>query len=111
MLNVLRSLRLPHLPVNLNETPEKAFARSNLTQAWMDRKVRHTSLSLILGSCECVRRVLAPSRRAQISNFEYLMALNTYAGRTYNDLTQVRHPLLFFYAFRGFSLARIFFSP
>jgi hypothetical protein len=27
-------------------------------------------------------------QRREISNFEYLMALNTYAGRTYNDLTQ-----------------------
>ena len=27
-------------------------------------------------------------RRREISNFEYLMALNTLAGRTYNDLTQ-----------------------
>jgi hypothetical protein len=27
-------------------------------------------------------------RRREISNFEYLMALNTFAGRTYNDLTQ-----------------------
>ena len=27
----------------------------------------------------------------QISNFEYLMRLNTIAGRTYNDLTQVFH--------------------
>lgn len=25
----------------------------------------------------------------EISNFEYLMQLNTLAGRTYNDLTQV----------------------
>ena len=25
----------------------------------------------------------------QISNFEYLMQLNTLAGRTYNDITQV----------------------
>jgi Beige/BEACH domain/PH domain associated with Beige/BEACH len=27
-------------------------------------------------------------RRREISNFEYLMALNTLAGRSYNDLTQ-----------------------
>jgi len=27
-------------------------------------------------------------RRRELSNFEYLMALNTFAGRTYNDLTQ-----------------------
>ena len=29
-----------------------------------------------------------------ISNFEYLMALNTLAGRSYNDLTQVSHVCL-----------------
>lgn len=27
----------------------------------------------------------------QISNFEYLMQLNTLAGRSYNDITQVKH--------------------
>jgi hypothetical protein len=27
-------------------------------------------------------------RRREISNFEYLMSLNTLAGRSYNDLTQ-----------------------
>lgn len=27
-------------------------------------------------------------RRREITNFEYLMALNTLAGRSYNDLTQ-----------------------
>ena len=27
----------------------------------------------------------------QISNFEYLMHLNTLAGRSYNDITQVGH--------------------
>ncbi|RRT84300.1 hypothetical protein B296_00015011 [Ensete ventricosum] len=30
----------------------------------------------------------------QISNFEYLMELNTLAGRSYNDITQVDHALL-----------------
>lgn len=28
-------------------------------------------------------------QRREISNFEYLMFLNTIAGRTYNDLNQV----------------------
>jgi hypothetical protein len=30
----------------------------------------------------------------QISNFEYLMFLNTIAGRTYNDLCQVKERIL-----------------
>lgn len=33
--------------------------------------------------------VLAQWQRGELSNFEYLMALNTAAGRTYNDLCQV----------------------
>lgn len=31
------------------------------------------------------------SNLLQISNFEYLMHLNTLAGRSYNDITQVGH--------------------
>jgi hypothetical protein len=42
-------------------TPKNVLSRSNWTTLWRDRK---------------------------ISNFEYLMKLNTIAGRTYNDLTQ-----------------------
>ena len=34
--------------------------------------------------------VLSQWQRGEISNFEYLMALNTAAGRSYNDLCQVR---------------------
>ena len=41
--------------------PEKELARSKLTQRWQQR---------------------------EISNFEYLMELNAYAGRTYNDINQ-----------------------
>jgi hypothetical protein len=42
-------------------TPDENLRRSGLTRRWVQR---------------------------EISNFEYLMALNTFAGRTYNDLTQ-----------------------
>ena len=35
-----------------------------------------------------VRRRRESWRRREISNFEYLMILNTLAGRSYNDLTQ-----------------------
>ena len=52
-------------PVNLkyhpNKSNEKLFAQSGLTSKWAHR---------------------------EISNFEYLMQLNTFAGRTYNDLSQ-----------------------
>jgi hypothetical protein len=39
-------------------------------------------------SLELVERARDQWRRREISNFDYLMALNTFAGRTYNDLTQ-----------------------
>eukprot|EP01129_Flabellula_baltica_P008882 TRINITY_DN3552_c0_g1_i1.p1 TRINITY_DN3552_c0_g1~~TRINITY_DN3552_c0_g1_i1.p1 ORF type:complete len:751 (-),score=138.88 TRINITY_DN3552_c0_g1_i1:2-2080(-) len=44
-----------------SRSPESIFKRSNLTERW---------------------------QRREISNFEYLMELNTIAGRTYNDLQQ-----------------------
>ncbi|MED6237394.1 hypothetical protein ATANTOWER_024033, partial [Ataeniobius toweri] len=42
-------------------TPKQLFKTSNMTQRW---------------------------QRREISNFEYLMFLNTISGRTYNDLSQ-----------------------
>lgn len=39
--------------------------------------------------CTNIMYVSGPS---QITNFEYLMHLNTLAGRTYNDMTQVSVP-------------------
>ena len=52
-------------PVNLkyhpNKSNEKLFLQSGITNKWVHR---------------------------EISNFEYLMQLNTFAGRTYNDLSQ-----------------------
>lgn len=42
-------------------SPEDALRRSRVTQRWQKR---------------------------QISNFEYLMSLNTFAGRSYNDVNQ-----------------------
>eukprot|EP00026_Physarum_polycephalum_P000200 Phypoly_transcript_00200.p1 GENE.Phypoly_transcript_00200~~Phypoly_transcript_00200.p1 ORF type:complete len:1988 (-),score=255.41 Phypoly_transcript_00200:62-5914(-) len=50
----------PNLSTGLNK-PEDVLKRSGLQQKWQARK---------------------------ISNFDYLMQLNTIAGRTYNDLTQ-----------------------
>ena len=47
--------------VNPLRSPAETLSRSGLTQDWVRRK---------------------------ISNFEYLMQLNTIAGRTFNDLTQ-----------------------
>ena len=47
----------------------------------------------------CISTLLEPSVcRWEISTFEYLMALNTLAGRTYNDLNQ--------YPVRGPAMAR-----
>ena len=50
-----------NLRVKHSFRPESEFKKSRLTEKWVKR---------------------------EISNFEYLMALNLYAGRTYNDLTQ-----------------------
>ena len=36
----------------------------------------------------CLRFLSLLSQRDEISNFQYLMHLNTLAGRTYNDLMQ-----------------------
>ncbi|KAI8824082.1 uncharacterized protein EV422DRAFT_305900 [Fimicolochytrium jonesii] len=47
--------------VDLKSTPQDIAKRSNMTDRWIKR---------------------------EISNFEYLMWLNTVSGRTYNDLTQ-----------------------
>lgn len=55
------SLHLPNLAYSENGNPEEILRKSGLMKAWRERK---------------------------ISNFEYLMQLNTIAGRTYNDLTQ-----------------------
>jgi hypothetical protein len=37
---------------------------------------------------ELAERLAARWRRWEITNFDYLMQLNTLAGRTYNDLNQ-----------------------
>jgi len=51
----------PNLAYTETRSPEEILSKSGLTRQWQQR---------------------------QISNFEYLMQLNTIAGRTYNDLTQ-----------------------
>ncbi|KAJ8327939.1 hypothetical protein QVD99_006326 [Batrachochytrium dendrobatidis] len=55
------SFGLPNLKESALVGPEESLKRSDLTDRWV---------------------------RRDISNFEYLMALNTHSGRTYNDLTQ-----------------------
>lgn len=61
VLNTLSELKLEHF-VNLASTPPtKILSRSQLTKKWQERA---------------------------ISNFDYLMALNTISGRTFNDLNQ-----------------------
>lgn len=61
LLNVILSLNLPHFIPALIKNPETAFSHTDFTNRWVQRK---------------------------ISNFEYLMALNTFSGRTYNDISQ-----------------------
>jgi hypothetical protein len=55
------ALKLPHMVYSSGRSPSDALKASGLTQKWVNR---------------------------DISNFEYLMRLNTIAGRTFNDLSQ-----------------------
>eukprot|EP00095_Tigriopus_kingsejongensis_P009861 snap_masked-scaffold853_size88743-processed-gene-0.4 protein:Tk09861 transcript:snap_masked-scaffold853_size88743-processed-gene-0.4-mRNA-1 annotation:"neurobeachin-like protein 1 isoform x3" len=57
----LVSMRLPQVLTTSSRSPADLLKSSNLTQKWVNR---------------------------EISNFEYLMQLNTIAGRTFNDLSQ-----------------------
>uniref|UniRef100_A0A673IL07 Neurobeachin-like 1 n=1 Tax=Sinocyclocheilus rhinocerous TaxID=307959 RepID=A0A673IL07_9TELE len=56
-----RMLLLRSLSLHATHSPQELLKASGLTQKWMNR---------------------------EISNFDYLMQLNTIAGRTYNDLAQ-----------------------
>ena len=55
------SLKLPNMIYSSSRSPADLLKASGLTQKWVNR---------------------------QITNFEYLMQLNTIAGRTFNDLSQ-----------------------
>ena len=55
------ALKLPNIIYSSGRTPTDALKASGLTLKWVNR---------------------------DISNFEYLMGLNTIAGRTFNDLSQ-----------------------
>ena len=57
----LVSLAAPYIRYHYFDDPEKALQRYRLTENWVS---------------------------GRISNFEYLMQLNSFAGRTYNDLEQ-----------------------
>ena len=61
LVSRLVSLRPSGVKLFAHMTPAQILRKSNITQMW---------------------------QRREISNFDYLMHLNTIAGRTYNDLTQ-----------------------
>ncbi|KAF2071920.1 hypothetical protein CYY_006757 [Polysphondylium violaceum] len=61
IFNKIVSLHPPNLKVKWSEHPSKIIKKTKLVMKWKNR---------------------------EISNFEYLMALNTIAGRTYNDISQ-----------------------
>ena len=61
ILNKIVGLHLPQLLNFANISSDKVLTKSKLTKKWQER---------------------------QISNFQYIMALNTISGRTYNDLNQ-----------------------
>jgi hypothetical protein len=61
ILRLLRRANTPNLAPVKTDTPAKQLRESGLTERWC---------------------------RREMSNFEYLMRLNTFAGRTYSDLSQ-----------------------
>eukprot|EP01133_Synstelium_polycarpum_P014506 gene14506-17121_t len=61
VFNKIVNLHPPQLKVKWADHPAKILKRAKITQRWKNR---------------------------EISNFEYLMLLNTIAGRTYNDISQ-----------------------
>ncbi|XP_065200473.1 neurobeachin-like protein 1 isoform X2 [Planococcus citri] len=61
VFNTLMRLRPPNLLYHSYKSPSDLLRSSGLTQKWVNR---------------------------EITNFDYLMQLNTIAGRTYNDLSQ-----------------------
>ncbi|KAN0025804.1 hypothetical protein ACTFIU_000067 [Dictyostelium citrinum] len=61
IFNKIVGLHPPNLRVKWSDHPSKIIKKSKLTMKWKNR---------------------------EISNFEYLMSLNTIAGRTYNDISQ-----------------------
>jgi hypothetical protein len=68
-------------------------ARQRVHRAIVQAQPPH--LSLVYAGTQRPEQLLRRSQlmerwaRWEISNFEYLMQLNTLAGRTYNDITQV----------------------
>jgi hypothetical protein len=58
--------------------PKGSTKDKNSVISFVDRKV----------ALEMAESVRESWRRREISNFEYLMILNTLSGRSYNDLTQ-----------------------
>ena len=58
---IVNTLKPPNLAFANTYTPAEVLRKSSLTQRW---------------------------QRREVSNFDYIMALNTIAGRTYNDLRQ-----------------------
>lgn len=61
LFNKITSLKPPSMLNQDTRSPIKIFQRSNMTERW---------------------------QRHEISNFEYIMHLNSMAGRSFNDLTQ-----------------------
>ena len=54
----------------------------------MNYSIAYADRTTILNAIHCLIFVQQKWVRHQISNFEYIMQLNTLSGRTYNDLNQ-----------------------
>ena len=72
----LHSLRPPNLIYSKQRSPADMLKNSNLTQVF----------EIVL--CALFDNYFQKWVNREISNFEYLMQLNTIAGRTYNDMSQ-----------------------
>jgi hypothetical protein len=52
--------------------------------------IGHRKLKNLIKSNESIDEITNLWRESKISNYEYIMQLNKYSGRTFNDLMQVR---------------------
>ena len=52
--------------------------------------ISHRKLKNLIKSNESIDEITNLWRESRISNYEYIMQLNKYSGRTFNDLMQVR---------------------
>lgn len=75
------------LAIALNVTPSQSTQDSASPQSFFRSKIASAFSSSHISSSS-ILEITAKWKKGRISNFYYLMCLNTMAGRTFNDLTQ-----------------------